>query len=269
MPVIRESMPKSRVSLARYVQQEVLDYIVEQGLREGDQLPTETELCEMLGVSRTALREGMKYLEILGVVSVERGRGTFLRTFDVGVLLSNLPMQLLFRPRDILEVVRVRQTLEEFCLEQAIVRSSDEEIEELGKYVDAMRERAERGEPMEAEDIAFHRQIARMADTRLLLTILEIFWALRRKYATRNDPVSLRQRYLRHYRLYQAIRRRDLQMARLYLAEHFFGSYEELEMDVARLEGLERGRRSQARSGAEDTGELPRPERRAEVGGET
>ena len=68
----------------------------------------------------------MKHLEILGVVSVERGRGTFLRTFDVGVLLSNLPMQLLFRPRDILEVVRVRQTLEEFCLEQAIVRSSDE-----------------------------------------------------------------------------------------------------------------------------------------------
>lgn len=238
----QEKSPRSRVSLARHVQQQVLNYIAEAGLREGDRLPTEPEMCEMFGVSRTAVREGMKYLEILGVVSVERGRGTFLRSFDVGALLSNLPMQLLFRPRDILEVVRVRQALEEFCLEQAIVRATDAELEELGKWVQAMKERADAGEPMEAEDIAFHRQLARMADTRLLLTILEIFWALRRKYAMKNDPDSLRQRYLRHYRLYEAIRRRDLQMARLYMAEHFFGSYQELEMDVARQEAEERER---------------------------
>lgn len=234
--MMNERQLPTRVSLARHVQQQVLDYITDAGLREGDRLPTEPEMCEMFGVSRTAVREGMKYLEILGVVSVERGRGTFLRTFDVGVLLSNLPMQLLFRPRDILEVVRVRQTLEEFCLEQAIVRGDEEEIEVLGQWVEAMKERADAGESMEAEDIAFHRQLARMADTRLLLTILEIFWALRRNYAMRNNPESLHQRYLRHYRLYQAIRQRDLQMARMYMAEHFFGSYEELEMDIARQE---------------------------------
>lgn len=219
---------RSQVSLARQVQQLVLDYIVQTGLREGDRLPTEPEMCEMFGVSRTAVREGMKYLEIQGVVSVERGRGTFLRTFDVGVLLSNLPMQLLFRPGDILEVVRVRQKLEEFCLEQAIVRSDAEDIRELAACVRAMEEKAKRAEPMDSEDIAFHRQLARMADTRLLLTILEIFWSLRRNYATKDDPESLQQRYLRHFRLYRAIEQRDLQMARLYLAEHFFGSFEEL-----------------------------------------
>lgn len=216
-------------SLARRVQQQVLQYIGREGLQAGDRLPTEPEMCAMFGVSRTAVREGMKYLEIMGVVSVERGRGTFLRSFDVGVLLSNLPMQLLFRPRDILEVVRVRQTLEEFCVEQAIVLSDESGVAKLGECVREMEAKAQAGEPMDDEDIAFHRQIAHMADTRLLMTILEIFWALRGAYPMQNDPESLRHRYLRHLRLYQAIRDKDLQMARLYLAEHFFGSYQELE----------------------------------------
>lgn len=220
---------RNDISLARQVQQRVLEYVVKAGLREGDRLPTEPEMCEMFRVSRTAVREGMKYLEILGVVSVERGRGTFLRPFDVGLLLSNLPMQLLFRPDDIVEVIRVRQVLEEFCLEQAIVHGTQEELDKLGEYVREMGRAAAEGRSMEAEDIAFHRQLARMANTRLLLTILEIFWDLRRKLPLRNDTESLQKRYMRHLRLYEAICKRDLQMARLYLSEHFFGSYEELQ----------------------------------------
>lgn len=216
------------ISLARKVQQQILDYIAEAGLREGDQLPIEPELCAMFGVSRTAVREAMKYLEVLGVVSVERGRGTFLRTFDVGHLVSNVPMQLIFRKEDILEVVRVRQTLEEYCLEQAIVQGTDDGLDTLGGIVAAMKERADAGEPMEEEDIAFHRQLARMANARLALMILEIFWDLRRRLPVDNRPETLQRRYRRHHRLYQAVRLRDLQLGRVYLAEHFSGSYEEL-----------------------------------------
>lgn len=221
-------MATNGTSLARKVQQQILDYIAEAGLRAGDQLPVEPELCKMFGVSRTAVREAMKYLEVLGVVSVERGRGTFLRAFDVGHLVSNVPMQLIFRKEDILEVVRVRQTLEEYCLEQAIVRARDDELDALGAIVEAMKERAGAGEPMNEEDIAFHRQLARMANARLALMILEIFWDLRRRLPVDNRPQTLRRRYLRHHRLYQAVRLRDLQLGRVYLAEHFSGSYEEL-----------------------------------------
>jgi len=216
------------MSLARKVRQQILDYIVEAGLKEGDQLPIEPELCAMFGVSRTAVREAVKYLEVLGVVSVEQGRGTFLRAFDVGHLVSNIPMQLVFRREGILEVVRVRQTLEEYCLEQAIVRGSQSDLEALESIVRQMKGRAAAGESMDEEDIAFHRQLARMANAPLATMILEIFWDLRKRLPVDNSKEALELRYLRHYRLYQAVRMRDLQLARMYLAEHFSGSYEEL-----------------------------------------
>jgi len=218
---------KKHNTLAQRVQEEIIDYIGEHNLQAGDRLPTEPELCELLQVSRTALREGMKYLELLGIVSIEPGRGTFLRAFDVGNLLAQLPMRLLFRNVDIVEVIRVRQVMEELCVEQAILRGSKQELAKLEACVNAMRERAAAGEPMEEEDIAFHRQLAHMADTRLSLVVLEVFWELRVRLPMDHDPESLQLRYERHRRLYEAVANRDLQLARLFLAEHYAGGYKE------------------------------------------
>lgn len=215
-------------TLPQKLQQQIVEYVIDQGIQPGDRLPTEPELCELFGVSRTAVREAMKYLEILGVVSLEPGRGTFLRPFDVGMFLSRLPIQLLFRKEDLLEVIRVRHTLEELCLEQAILSADAEDLRALSECVQAMKVKVDAGETMESEDIAFHRQLARMADARMLLVVLEIFWDLRLRQPMHHGLEALRLRYQRHERIYRAIERRDLGLARLYMAEHFAGSYEEL-----------------------------------------
>jgi DNA-binding FadR family transcriptional regulator len=225
-----------RTTLPRQVQQDLLEYIATHGYQAGDQLPTEQTLCEQFGASRTAIREAMKYMEILGIVSIEPGRGTFLRSFNIGNLLSNLPMQLILQPEDIIEVVRVRQVLEEYCLEQAIIHGDANELAVLGAWVDAMKVRAERGEPMGDEDTAFHRQLALMSQSRLLLVILELFWGMRQRWPFNNEQDALIQRYRRHEQIYQAMLRRDLQLARCYLVEHYSGTYEELLPVVSKVE---------------------------------
>jgi DNA-binding FadR family transcriptional regulator len=53
------------------------------------QLPTERELCRQLGISRTALREHLQALEVVGLLRRDQGRGTFLQSPD-GVALGNL-----------------------------------------------------------------------------------------------------------------------------------------------------------------------------------
>ncbi|WP_150117462.1 GntR family transcriptional regulator [Microvirga vignae] len=52
--------------------------IEEQGLKPGDQLPTEAELTRKFQISRPALREALKLLEQDGAIYVKHGKGRFV-----------------------------------------------------------------------------------------------------------------------------------------------------------------------------------------------
>ena len=60
--------------LHRRVQRSLKEYIVASGMKSGDSIPTEMELSERLGISRTAIREGLKGLEALVCECVLAGR---------------------------------------------------------------------------------------------------------------------------------------------------------------------------------------------------
>ena len=216
-------------TLPRQIQDRIIEYIEKNNLEPGDRLPTEPELCALFGVSRTPLREAIKYLEVLGIVSVERSRGTFVRGFDAAELLTRLPMRLFYQRDEFLEMVKIRMVLEEHCLVQAIAQSSNDDLVRLKKALAAMRERAERGESMLAEDMGFHRTIAELArGGRLLTSFLQVLWDLRMRLPTDESPEALQERYERHARLYHAVCERDVQMARVYLIEHFRGAYDDM-----------------------------------------
>jgi DNA-binding GntR family transcriptional regulator len=57
----------------------VREYIRQEGLREGDRLPTEAELTRRLGVSTVTVRHAMAELQRQGLISRQQGRGTFVR----------------------------------------------------------------------------------------------------------------------------------------------------------------------------------------------
>ncbi|KVE34311.1 GntR family transcriptional regulator [Burkholderia sp. TSV86] len=65
------------------IQEAILGMIRERSLRPGDQIPTESELCEMLGVGRSSLREAVAQMISQGLLSRTQGRGTFIRQLPV------------------------------------------------------------------------------------------------------------------------------------------------------------------------------------------
>jgi GntR family transcriptional regulator len=76
-----------RKTLTEIAQQELRQAITGGTFRPGSQLPTEAELCEMLGVSRTVVREALRVLEDDGLVTRRHGVGTFVRNHPI---LKNL-----------------------------------------------------------------------------------------------------------------------------------------------------------------------------------
>ena len=84
--MLRSARPE-RKTLTEIAQQALRQAITGGTYRPGSQLPTETELCEMLGVSRTVVREALRVLEDDGLVTRRHGIGTFVRNHPI---LKNL-----------------------------------------------------------------------------------------------------------------------------------------------------------------------------------
>lgn len=82
-----KSARTERKTLTEIAEYELRQAITGGTFRPGSQLPTEAELCEMLGVSRTVVREALRVLQEEGLVARRHGVGTFVRNRPI---LKNL-----------------------------------------------------------------------------------------------------------------------------------------------------------------------------------
>lgn len=82
-----KSARSERKTLTEIAEQSLRQAIAQGTFRPGSQLPTEAELCQMLGVSRTVIREALRVLEEDGLVARRHGVGTFVRDHPI---LKNL-----------------------------------------------------------------------------------------------------------------------------------------------------------------------------------
>ena len=74
-----KSARAEKKTLTEITEEELRQAIAQGTFRPGAQLPTEAELCQMLGVSRTTVREALRVLEETGLVTRRHGVGTFVR----------------------------------------------------------------------------------------------------------------------------------------------------------------------------------------------
>lgn len=79
--------------------EQVLELIAATGLRPGDRMPTEVELAQRLGTSRTVVREAVKLLSALGRVRARKGRGLYVSD-DEG-MLGQARTSMFFLPTDL------------------------------------------------------------------------------------------------------------------------------------------------------------------------
>lgn len=216
-----EVIPTSR--LHGVIQSRLRQFILESQLRPGDRLPTEKELSDRLGASRSAIREALRSLEAVGMIEVKHGKGRFLRAFDVASLATNLAYSLTFDSASIRDLLEVRRTLETAFIGKAAETLDDERARRLLTSVDRMRGHAEKGEPFIEEDMAFHKVLFDALDNEVLKKILDVFWGLFQNLHARNvlPPGDAATTVAYHEQIVNAMVAGDVEGARAALDEHF------------------------------------------------
>ena len=119
-----KSARSARKTLTEIAQHELRQAITDGTFRPGSQLPTEAELCEMLGVSRTVVREALRVLEDEGLVARRHGVGTFVRNHPI---LKNLNFN--FGITEMIESAGLKPGTSHFAIRKEV--ADEEKAEQL------------------------------------------------------------------------------------------------------------------------------------------
>jgi GntR family transcriptional regulator, transcriptional repressor for pyruvate dehydrogenase complex len=143
-------------------------------LPPGSRLPPENELAAQLGLSRNSMREAVKALEMVRVLDVRRGDGTYVTSLEPRLLLEGLGLAVdLLQDESVLSVVEVRRLLEPAATGLAAQRITDEGLARLEERLREMDEAGTDAERQVAADAAFHLEVFAATRNQTLLSILD------------------------------------------------------------------------------------------------
>ena len=161
---------------------EIKNYILRSGLQMGDALPTESQLCTDLGVSRSSVREAVRTLVALDIVEVRHGHGMFVGQVSMRPMVESLIFKGLLNPGDdhrgLRDIVEVRITLDNALAEPVTHAWNNRQDPELDTIVDKIEHLASQGELFTDQDRRFHTRLLEPLDNRLYLHLTEAFWAI-------------------------------------------------------------------------------------------
>lgn len=151
----------------------IKEMIISGELGPGDRLPPEKELSDRLGLSRSSMREAVKALEVIRVLDVRRGDGTYVTSLEPRLLLEAMSFVVdLHDDSSILELFAVRRILEPAAVALASGQMTDATIAELRAQIESVDNSTD-VEGLVAHDLEFHRSIVDTAGNSYLASLIE------------------------------------------------------------------------------------------------
>ena len=231
-------------NLYEVVSERLVAAIRDANLPPGAKIPTERELGDRFGVSRTVIREAIRYLAAKGVLVTQSGSG--VRVADIGhegvsESLSNFLLQR--GPLDARKINEVRICLELKTVEFAATRATDEQLVGIREASERMRGLEGQAEEASIADVFFHRTIAEATGNELFLVLVDslsdVLLHVRR--ATLGDKERGATALKQHGRIAAALEERDVEGAveamRFHLSDSFEAFVHTPQGSVARGDG--------------------------------
>jgi DNA-binding FadR family transcriptional regulator len=194
---------------------ELAAYLFSNSDKESGRTPSERELAEHFGVSRGQIREALAILEAMRIVERRAKSGIYIDTKQASVealalfARAGLPLD----PVQIYETVELRKIHEIKAAELACSRATEENFERLREILKASEERIAAGEGLAKEDRVFHN-------------ICSVYYLMgeQRLPIYFNDPERSVRSHAEHIQIYEALLRRDGNLAQALMSAHLQGA---------------------------------------------
>lgn len=218
-PVVKTTVVDDIVSL-------ITSLIKSQKLKPGEKLPTEQELVSMFNVSRSSVREAIRFLEARNVLISHQGKGIFVAEnpgfIETGLGLEYLPIsQESFEFHD--HLLETRLLIETQTAGLAAERRTSEDVDRIYEAVDLLAKSVlGKGMPNMEAEIRFHVGIAAATQNPILARTVELLMSGNEdaRKLTFTIPGALERAVEEHRQIADAIRKQDGQSARHWMQEH-------------------------------------------------
>jgi GntR family transcriptional repressor for pyruvate dehydrogenase complex len=201
----------------------ILATIFSDGLKPGDPLPSQRELAEQLGVSRTVVREAVQSLAAKGIVEIRSGRGLAVAEVQAGQVSESISLFIRSRSLDDYpKVHEVRSMFEMHIAGLAAERALLQDVHQLETICESMGDPELSVDEAARRDVEFHRTLARATKNEIYLVLLDsigqILLEIRR--ATLVTPGRLDAVLSEHRAIVTAVRAHDSAAARDAMCAH-------------------------------------------------
>lgn len=200
--------------------------IVSGELAPGDRLPPEKELSDRLGLSRNSMREAVKALEVIRVLDVRRGDGTYVTSLEPHLLLEAISFVIDLHDDDsLLEVFAVRRMLESQATGLAATYATAGTLAALHGEIEAGA-RSETLDELVEHDSRFHSEIARATGNGYLASLIESLSSQTiraRIWRGLTEQDAVQRTLLEHQAIADAIEQKDAVLAAALATAHIAG----------------------------------------------
>lgn len=222
---LREILPLKSTRKSDEVFEQLTQLIRNGRFEPGSKLPAERELASAFNTSRPTIREALYRAELVGLVEVRHGSGSFVKSSRPREATDQPLIDLIKKEAHrIAEFFEIRRALEGWCAAQAAKVALPADLTAMKERLDAMKGLDVTGEEWEHNDIAFHEALAASTGNPLAVRIMGIlregfsaFYRFKRFIPNREEQELIWQH---HVDIYAAVARRSPEEARAAIVGH-------------------------------------------------
>ncbi len=207
-----------------YIQvfREIRSYIIKNELKTGDQLPTEQSMCEMLGVSRNVLREAIKSMELMGMVSAYPGRGTIIQEFNLEFIFQNVMFDTMSKENTtISEMLEIRKKLELSYMRKAFQQLTHEDVVRIRGILEEIKNKWKKHIFFHADDREFHMALFSHLENQTLNSLLNAIWSVDENFQVEEKVKFLDDTIIKHENIVLALENKNEEAFEAAMLAHF------------------------------------------------